>query len=306
MRTLATLLAFVSATALGAEGGECTKYYNLTKASPGIFAGFGHASSPEGAADAARADLAKQISARVSSTTRTRETNRDVSLESVIESRADVALVGARVSRRCGEGGAHEAVVTLHQDFLVRNLATMVQTKLEKASELAERLKAAEGPAKADMLVEARKLLEDSGFQEALALCKAFDGCKELKREGLQALQAALDEKGNAQLVGRASLFVLKLESAYAETVSAEVKTLLAQDGVEVSSEAPPGQVVGVDCSERVFPKLGESLIIEITCRATGLVDGLRKFSYVYSARGVGETPDDARTIARFQLKRAK
>jgi hypothetical protein len=283
-------------------------FYSALKKDSSLFSGYGEGRVHEVSVDAARADLAKEISTEISATGSVQETEKDVSVQSAVQSRVNASLVDVRVAKKCVTGERHEAVATLRRDIFLGGMRKVLLAEDEKAQSFVTRIRTTKGHQRPRILVEASEFLAQSTYAETLGLCSRLGGCAAAPRSGMESLQALFDEKDLAQEAAEANMFRAEFKDPLAKSSSGQIVALMKEKGWVLDEAAPEGKLVRVECSETVFPKIAgtESQVLEVSCRVLGTVQGVKQFSHAFVGRGVAASLDTARTLAQNQMREEK
>jgi hypothetical protein len=292
----------------GSASSECVDLYNVSKKNPGLFTGLGAGPVHEVAVDMARADLAKEISTNISSSTTVYETEKSASVSSSVDSRVSAFLSDAKVIRKCEKNGKHEAVVTMHKDLFLASIKKAIESENSRAKLFEERIRQTKGLGRPGVLIEARDFLEASSLEESALLCARLGGCTSVSRGDFDALRGVIESPQIAEELAKANLFQPEYSNPLAEEVAGEIASLLRLRKVVLDDKAPENQIVRAECSEQFFPSIAgtEMRVLELSCRVVSYIDGKKQWSRQYQGRGVGVSPDEARSIARNQMVEVK
>jgi hypothetical protein len=116
------------------------------------------------------------------------------------------------------------------------------------------------------------------------------------------------DEKSLSEEAQQANMFKPEFKGALAQESDTQVIALLREKGWIMSDDAPQAKVARVECGETVFPKIAgtSQQVLEISCRVIGSVEGVKQFNYVFTGKGVAESAETARSLARNQMREEK
>jgi hypothetical protein len=296
------------ATLSPSQESECSQFYSLSKKDPSVFSGYGQGRVHEVSVDAARADLAKEISIEISASGTVHETEKDVSVASAVQSRVNASLVDVRIAKKCVVGESHEAVATLRRDMFLNGMRKALTAEDAKAQGYANRVRSVKGSQRPLLLVEAKNFLEQTTYNQTFELCSRLGGCAAAPRAGIDALREMFDDKSLAEEAQQANMFRPEFKGALAQESDTQVIALLKEKGWVLSDEALPSKQAKVECGETVFPKIAgtDQQILEISCRVIGTVEGIKQFNYVFTGKGVASSVETARTLARNQMREEK
>ncbi len=293
----------------GTDGAsDCSQYYSSSKKDPSLFSGYGQGRLHEVAVDAARADLAKEISSEISASGSVHETEKDISVSSAVRSSVSASLVDVRIAKKCLADGTHEAVATLRRDMFLASLRKSLTAEDAKAKSYADRVRSVKGSLRPQLLVEARDFLSKSSYNETNELCSRLGGCVAAPRAGMDELRSLFDSKELAEEAAQANMFKPEFRGELAQNAQAEIISLLREKGWILDESAPVAKIVRAECSEIVFPKIAgtDNQVLELSCRVIGTVDGVKQFSHLFVGKGVATSLLDARALAKNRLTEEK
>lgn len=287
---------------------ECSQYYSAAKKDTSLFLGYGEGRVHEVAVDAARADLAKEISTEITASGQVQETEKDVGFTSVVQSRVNASLVDVRIAKKCVLGEKHEAIASLRRDMFLGAMRKALFTENEKGSAFVSRIRGAKGSQRSRLLLEAKEFLRATDYNDILKLCSRLGGCAAAPRDGIDTLSAMFDDKTIAEEAAQANMFRAEFVGDMARESQSQIIGLMREKGWVLDDSALASKIVRVQCSEVVFPKISgtEHQVLEITCRAVGNVEGVKQFDYTFVGKGVAANLEAARVLAKNQMREEK
>ncbi|MFW7380852.1 MAG: hypothetical protein ACOH5I_18700 [Oligoflexus sp.] len=284
------------------EQRNCFAYYQQQLGQVSMIWGFGDSAIRSVAIDAARADLAKQITVHISTKSEVRESNISADFASLSRSIVDQHLDGVQVERVCHENGKYQVLVKIPRQQVARAAEQKVKqlhgdgkqilTLLQREGSKEQRIQ---------NLVQARNFLASEGelYRSQMSICQIFQGCRLEDDAWLGQLKALVQENNFA------NTFVLHPEDKIAEDLQAEITSFLLKEGYQISNSAPE-QLASASCHRQVFERsqdLREHLV-KLHCQIVGQVEGVKVFQLSLSATGFGSTPEQAFQVARTLLEK--
>lgn len=264
------------------------------------FYGYGEAYDPEGAADAARGDLARQITTKVQSETNVSDDGVKVEVSSLTSSSVSQIFTGLKIVQRCHDDNKHAAVAKLPRRLFTKNLNRSLERKLAQSEKLLSRATKAQSTGETLSLVYEAKQFVGKHAEQTTAdydLCRLFRGCIGLNISSMIKLKDFIHQHK------KLNAFKYEPLDALATDLRSPISSLLGRKGIHIDQSSKGS--LRVSCRKKVFPKMENlnSQIVEVTCQTVGTYEGLKLMEHHIEARGIGESIDSASEAAKANLE---